>query len=476
MMNTMINENGITFKELEQNIFRSICEAGQRCTAQLLESYDKQLMEGRDKSIYRHKGLRETTVKTVYGEVVYKRAIYEKTNDSGLKSFVYLLDETLDLKNVGLISTNLAEKLVEGITELSYRQCAEKVTEMTGQSISPMGVWKVVQSLGGQVCDEETQLVEAHKKGNAKGTKEAPVLFEEADGVYVKLQGKDRKESRQKKVEIKVGIAYDGWKKVGKERYLLDEKIVMAGIGKAREFQEYREAAIADTFDLDETQIRILNADGAPWLKKVKDKSTVFQLDPFHKYQAIKEYTADKKAQIEIRELLDSGQIERMFEYIEIYKNSLYEDKEIENIERLERYFKSNREGLLPYQKQELDLPKEPEGLEYRNMGTMENHVWSVIARRMKHNHTCWSRRGGNHLAKILAKKCSGKLDEVTKKLQKPIFKEDTVVEIWDDILLSAKTPKKDGKGYAYPIMGHMVGLDMQTHGQRGKMNKMAGY
>lgn len=25
----------------------------------------------------------------------------------------------------------------------------------------------------------------------------------------------------------------------------------------------------------------------------------------------------------------------------------------------------------------------------------MENHVWSVIARRMKHNHTSWSRRGG---------------------------------------------------------------------------------
>ena len=476
MMNTMIKENGLTFKDLEQNIFKSICEAGQKCTTQLLESYDKQLMEGRDKSVYRHKGLRETTVKTIYGEVTYKRAIYEKTNENGLKSFVYLLDETLELKNVGLISTNLAEKLVEGITELSYRQCANKVTEMTGQSISAMGVWKVIQSLGEQVCEEERQLVEAHKKGMVKGRKEAPVLFEEADGVYVKLQGKDRAESRQKKVEIKVGIAYDGWKKAGKDRYLLDEKIVMAGIGKAKDFQEYREAAIADTFDLDETQVRILNADGAPWLKKVKDKSTVFQLDPFHKYQAIKEYTADKKAQIDIRDLLDSGKIEEMFEYIEIYKNSLYEDKEIENIERLEKYFRSNEHGLLPYQKQELDLPEQPEGLEYRNMGTMENHVWSVIARRMKHNHTCWSRRGGNHLAKILAKKCSGKLDEVTKKLQRPVFEEEIIEEIWDDILLSAKAPKRDGKGYLYPVMGHMVGLDMKTRGERGKMNRMAGY
>lgn len=160
----------------------------------------------------------------------------------------------------------------------------------------------------------------------------------------------------------------------------------MAAIGKAKDFHEYREVAIGETFDLDETQIRILNADGAQWLKKVKDKITVFQLDPFHKYQAIKEYVADRKAQIDIRELLDNGNIEEMFEYMEIYKNSLFEDKEIESMEKLQKYLTNNKEGLLPYQKQKLDLPERPEGLEYLNMGKMENHVWSVIARKMKHN------------------------------------------------------------------------------------------
>ncbi len=109
-------------------------------------------------------------------------------------------------------------------------------------------------------------------------------------------------------------------------------------------------------------------------------------------------------------------------------------------------------------------------------MGTMENHVWSVIARRMKHNHTSWSKRGGNHLAKILAKKCSGRLNEVTERLQKPLFEEETVEEIWENILLSAKTPKKDGKGYRYPVMGHLVGLEMNTRGDRVKLNTMAGY
>lgn len=109
-------------------------------------------------------------------------------------------------------------------------------------------------------------------------------------------------------------------------------------------------------------------------------------------------------------------------------------------------------------------------------MGTMENHVWSVIAKRMKHNHRSWSRRGGNHLAKILAKKCSWKLYEVTERLKRPIFEEEKVEEIYGEILISAKPPKKDGKGYEYPVIGHMVGLEGTIRGDRKKLLAMAGF
>ena len=140
MMSLMIKEKGVTFKELEKNIFSWVCQLGQQFTQEFLERYDQMLMKERDKSKYRHKGLRQTTVKTVYGEVTYRRAIYEVLEEDGWKHFVYLLDETLELDHVGLISTNMAELLVKGITELSYRACAERVSEMTGQSISTMGV------------------------------------------------------------------------------------------------------------------------------------------------------------------------------------------------------------------------------------------------------------------------------------------------------------------------------------------------
>lgn len=475
-MNTMINDNTLSFKELEKKIYTWGCQICQEFTREFLERYDQMLMEQRDKKQFRNKGHRQTTIKTIFGEVTYQRNVYESVGADGEKRYIYLLDENLALDSVGLISTNMAEFMVHSITEMSYRECASKVSEMTGQTISAMGVWNVIQSLGEKVCEDEKALVEDYKAGKVHGEKEAPVLFEEADGVYVKLQGRDRKKKGQDKAEIKVGIAYDGWKKAGKGRYILPNKVVVAGFSKAKDFHDYREAAIAAEYNLDEVDQRILNADGASWIKKVKDKSTCFQLDPFHKNKAVKEKIHDKQAVKDIMELLEGEEIEELFEYLEIYKNSLSENSDIDDVQELIAYYTNNKNGLIPYQSQGLELPKNPNGLEYRNLGTMENHVWSVIARRMKHNHTSWSERGGNHLAKILAKKCSGKLEEVTQKMVRPMFEEETVAELYGEVLLSAKAPKKDGRGYQYPAIGHLVGLEGHLRGDNRKLFAMAGY
>lgn len=242
-----------------------------------------------------------------------------------------------------MISTNMVELLVKRITELSYRECASQVSKMTGQTIRAMGVWNVIQALGEKVCGEEVKLTEEYKKGNVKGKKEVRVLFEEADGVYIKLQGKDRKKEKQDKAEMKIGIAYDGWRKTGPERYALENKVVVARFSKAKEFQEYREAVIVQEFDLDEVSQRISNADGMSWIKKVKDKSTSFQLDPFHRNKAVKEKIHEEEARDAILELLREEEIEEVFRYLENYRNSLRDEKEIEDAEELIRYYENNR-------------------------------------------------------------------------------------------------------------------------------------
>ena len=132
--------------------------------------------------------------------------------------------------------------------------------------------------------------------------------------------------------------------------------------------------------------------------------------------------------------------------------------------------------GLLSYQEQGIELPKNPDGLVYKNMGTMENHIWSVIAKRMKHNHTTWSINGGNNMAKILAKKCSGKLNEVTEKLHYKIFETDKIVEIQEEILSAKQATKTLGKGYRYPVSGHFIALDGALRGESKKLFGLAGY
>lgn len=136
-----------------------------------------------------------------------------------------------------------------------------------------------------------------------------------------------------------------------------------------------------------------------------------------------------------IHELLDAQELDRLFEYLEIYKNSLCDDEEIEKADRVITYFRNNRKCLIPYSRQGLNLPGNKKSLVYRNMGTMENHVWSVIAKRMKHNHTSWSIKGGNNLAKILAKKCNGRLNEVASKLKLPVFDGFVAKQIEKEIL-----------------------------------------
>ena len=82
-MKSIVEEKRISFKTLEQKIFRYVCELAQEITRTMLENYDTELAEGRDKSQYRDKGKRTTTIKTVYGEVSYARRVYQSWRMEG---------------------------------------------------------------------------------------------------------------------------------------------------------------------------------------------------------------------------------------------------------------------------------------------------------------------------------------------------------------------------------------------------------
>ena len=406
-MESIVTENLVSFKELEKKIFQYVCELGRKITRIMLENYDRELAEGRDKKQYRNKGKRSTTIKTVYGEVTYGRNVYRTKTEDGETAYIYLLDEAMHMDKIGLISTNLAEKIAMTITESPYRATADTISSTCGQSISAGGVWNLIQQLGERIDEEELHAVKQMDADQTEGEAVIPVLFEEMDGVWLHMQ--DKKHKKMKKQEMKVFTMYEGWDAGKKNRSTLVGKTMLAGMEKSREFHEKREALIRKKYNADEIEQRILNGDGGSWIKEPYDPDVIFQLDRYHIYQEILRKLSDKRAQNEARELFESEKIKELLEFIRIYADSVdsadEKDTRAKKARELYQYLNNNREGLLPYQKQGKQIPEPKEGIEYRGMGVQESQNCTVITMRMKHRRMRWSESGANHLAKVLCRK-----------------------------------------------------------------------
>jgi hypothetical protein len=469
MMKSIVEERLVSFKEFEQNIFRYVCELGREITQIMLEAYDKELSETRDKKAYRDKGKRKTTIKTVYGEVVYSRRVYQKTLEDGKKAYVHLLDEAMQMDKIGLISTNLAEKLAMTVTESPYRVTAEIISSTCGQSISAGGVWNVMQRLGERISEEESYAVKQMDAGQSAGSREVPVLFEEMDGVWLSMQ--DAHHKKMKKQEMKVFTMYEGWdaKQETQNRSTLVEKTMLAGMEKSTEFHEKREACIRKKYNADEIGQRILNGDGGSWINEPYDPETIFQLDRYHIYQEILRKITDKEAQKNIRELFDDEKIDEMLEYIQTYATSVEspdkKDKSSQKAKELYSYLNNNKEGLLPYNKRGITIPEPSEGIMYKGMGVQETQNCTVITLRMKHRRMRWSVNGANNLAKALYRKENRELTDTIDRYTDGLVFTIQMKELVET-LSAAKAPKKDGKGNPYvdAISAHMPLLDaMQT-------------
>ncbi len=441
-----ITEKAINIKEIEEKIFREVCKIGCEMLKSVLEEYDGELCEKRDKKTYRHKGIRKTVLKTVMGEVEYSRAVYECIDESGIKKYVYLLDEKLGLKDSGFFSGLLSEYIVKASCESSYRNAAGAVSSMTGQRVSHTAAWSVVQSLGEKVNEQEKAQARLAAQHKGIGKIESKVLFEEQDGIWLKLQGKSREKYGASK-EMKLAIAYDGAEKNGKKRYRLTNKVACANFENAESFVKRKEGVIAHSYCTDEIEMRFLNGDGAEWIKNsIREDNVYFQLDTYHRNKAIISYVHDAEKRKVLFELLYSKRTEDMFNCIEAYINCSENESEITDLKRLYTYFNSNKEGLTEIHRRGLNIPKSEDKI-YRHMGCMESNIFSVIGNRMKGRRACWSIKGGNNMARILCLKMTGKLSETLEQLTAIVLPQKYADR--EFVYSSAsKVPQKVGSGY----------------------------
>ena len=440
MFEEIVTEEEIKFNNLEKKIFKFVCSFGCLIIKLILESYDRKIMKARDTKKYRHKGLRKNTIKTVMGEVEYVRAMYE-VEEAGIKKRVYLLDEKLHINTEGKASENLVEKIVETvpITD-SYRKAETVLKETTNATLSFEWIRNIVVKIGDKITKKEKEERKMLDKGQlVAGLKQIIALFEEADGLWINLQGKDRKERLEKnkkkcekenkefnpkqkiKTELKLHVMYEGWKKDDKRHPLINKQYI-AGMMKPKEIKKLRDARVYQQYDVEKIKLRVVNGDGAKWTKGITAKGGIYQKDQFHIMQEIVRDVPKEYRNI-IEELVKTKQYDKIEKAIEGLKVELGgEYKAVKKLNTLQSYLSS---GLERYQ-DIVEVPEAPEGVEYRNMGTQESQIFSKLKKRFCSGRKAFSEHGANALAKICVLSEKFSLEEIETPI--PI---DTSVEDW---------------------------------------------
>ena len=451
MFEEIIASNEIKFNELEKKVFKFVCFFGCLIIKLLLESYDRKLMNNRDKKKYRHKGLRETSVNTVMGEIKYKRVMYEVC-EVGITKTVYLLDEVLNISAEGKVSSNLVEKVIETvpITD-SYRKAETVIEETTNTSLSHEKIRNIIVKIGEKITSKEKEERKLfNKKQLIAGLKEVTALFEEADGLWINLQGKDRKERLEKnkkkaekqnkefnekmkiKTELKLHVMYEGWKK-DDPRHSLVNKQYIAGIMKPKEIAKLRDARVFTQYDESKIKLRVTNGDGAKWTKGITAKGGIYQKDQFHIMQEIVRDVPKEYRNI-VTKLINKKQFHKIQPAIDGLKYELGgEYQAVKKLNKLQSYLSGDLERYQDI----VDVPEAPRGIEYRNMGTQESQIFSKLKKRFCSGRKSFSIYGANALSKVCVLNEKLEIDELETPIPIDTSVEDWIKEIENNVKLN---------------------------------------
>ena len=327
---------------------------------------------------------------TIFGDIRLRRRLYRDKDGN----YRFLLDEKMGLEKGSHVSPRMKKLAVLASTRYTFREVEQSI-----KAILPWGIsHTTIHNLASKVADSYT--AEEEKEVNAlfedgvipeSKDKAVPYLMVEADGVSVALQ-----RERERRVEVKVGIAHEGWEKISKERYRLKEKSVYSGIMSGDRFWQGFSLTLAKKYDLSQIDKLIVGGDGALWVKKGADIfGGLYELDRFHLKRALHRGLANDPLVAEIYESCIRDEIDKADRLLTEAQEKTTGDKAKE-IMKLRGYLMENCYGLRDYR-----LEVDGDGL--RGLGAIEGNVDKLIADRMKKRGMSWTRQGADRMARLIS-------------------------------------------------------------------------
>ncbi|NHM26889.1 ISLre2 family transposase [Desulfofundulus sp. TPOSR] len=381
------------FYELEKGIHELCQKVCNQIFTWALEQLDTRLMNERDRSTWRVVGFREKTAISTFGEFPYKRRLY-KNKKTGETSF--FLDELLGWPERATITPRLKELAVKLSTELPFDRVAE-ILSYLAPGVSSMTIWQATQEVG-EVLQREGQEKRAavFEDGEAPGGKEvAPELCIEADGVIIRLQ-----RAKQKRGEIKHIVAYEGKEQIDGDRFALKNKLVLSSLNEGEAAWEEGYAEIGGKWDLSRVQKIYIGGDGADWPKQGVEyfPGAEYRLDPYHLSKHLTEALwYDEETFRKVAAAISRGNWQETQGVLtEAAKKTRGNRKK--RITKLLHYLEENWVGIVA-------------SAGAKRLGTIEGQIQHNVARRMKRLGARWTINGGDRMARILAAKANGKLD-----------------------------------------------------------------
>ena len=364
--------------ELEEYAQGIAIEIGQEVIKASIQELDNQMVTKVPKA-WRNAGTEERWFISSLGAIHYKRRVYVDEQKQRRKP----VDELFGIKRYNRMSSRLQEMGSYLACNGTYRHAADQLSWLTKTSISHSAVQRMAWSIGNRIADgEEAQRDRIFENGEQQepGKISAPVLYAESDGVWVHLQREKRKSA-----EVRVAILSTGRKRIGKDRFRLENKHCITAIGLNSELwqeQILREAHLC--YNLEKTKLVISGGDGNQWVRHTFDRLQIHQefiLDRFHLLRAARRSFGDWEAAKDcVTQLRQYG-----FESVQSDLRKLIQQsygRREQKLKEFYRYVHHNQDGLLDLECRGYSFPV--------RLGAIEGNVDKLVVHRMKGRGCSW--------------------------------------------------------------------------------------
>lgn len=357
------------------------------------------------------RGTKPRNISTVFGDIELQRA---RVFCRECETFSQPADVLLDELEGGHVTHSLREIISLSVASWGFVQSQGVIERLCGVELSHETIRQVGYKEAERVIEEQSKLAEetimsrneASPKPPKANTSVGDSSQQEVDFVCIEMDGGYvHSRENQGGMEGKVGLIYTKREKVGKDRYKLSDKRVVATFAGSERLGKlcYVEAKAKG---LDVAKKSAVLGDGAVWIWNQKEEhlpEAKAILDQYHLKRAV--WDALNSVQLPggqkgigtigvgISEALENGGVDVACGLIEGLKQVCEAGKE--ELSGLQVYIRNNQEAIPNY------LKLKEEGYPVGS-GAVEKQVDLVINRRMKGKRGMrWTRNGADALAAL---------------------------------------------------------------------------